>query len=73
MDITDITFNAKIEAAKEVIAVTGNDAGLGEKIAEWAIANYGRDYWGWCAERLLCVGDGYTVIRERMGECGIYG
>jgi len=69
---TDITFEAKIAACEAVVEETGSAHGLDLQLVEFAVEHYGRDRWGWCADMMLNCGDAYSMMRERMGECGMY-
>ena len=63
----DAVFNGMIEA----VGSKPNQEQV-DNLVSYAIKNYGQEYWSWCADRLLSVGNAYTQITERLGECGMY-
>lgn len=44
----------------------------GDRLLSWVIQNLPRSQWGDAAVNAIGVGDFYTDMRERMGECGVY-
>jgi len=68
----DIIFNAKIEACEAVVDAADSAAGLDESLVAWVVSNYGRQYWSWCADRMINCGDAYCMMSERLGEIGCY-
>lgn len=68
----DITFAAKIEACEAVVDATGSATGLDSSLVDWVVNNYGQEYWGWCADRMINCGNAYSMMSERLGEIGCY-
>ncbi|MFT5852280.1 MAG: hypothetical protein ACI87J_002256 [Colwellia sp.] len=43
-----------------------------DEVVNFITANYQKEDWAWASMQAINVGNVYTDISERLGECGIY-
>lgn len=67
MSTVDTKLRALINAAGDNATEEQSD-----EIVSFITANYPKQDWAWASMQAINVGDVYTDISERMGECGMY-